>query len=324
MKRFSFCLVSLVALAARPGYGQTPPDAGAFAPAGATAAAARRIPVLFRGLSETDVVRIGPSGAEPREIMVSSEGVAQVDLDPGQTYHLAWGDPSNPDRIAFYLPKPAEGAAPVTPVECVLQRGQQSVPAQVWAYQWSPGEKERLDRLARLSARVAPARPAQPQEPVAAAPVRAPAAPAPSPEPDGRLAGLEANLTQMRDESERGIRLAQLLAGAALLLGLVALGAGIAFYASAWRTHRDATAQALEQTIPRTLRVQNQNITNVTRRLEAACKHWEHDRDTLRRGQELIASHAMARPEEAPLDETADLRREIADLRRQLSYPRGS
>jgi hypothetical protein len=60
-------------------------------------------------------------------------------------------------------------------------------------------------------------------------------------------------------------------------------------------------------------------VAQLSRRLDAARQQWEHDRDTLRRGQELLAAHVTPESRDPVQAELARLRRENEALRRQLA-----
>jgi hypothetical protein len=271
------------------------------------------VTVLFRGLTPGDELRLGPVDGELAEQAVGGDGTAQVELAPGTRYELRWGSAGREERLRFYVPKPAEGGTLPAPVEVPLRPGLRSLPATAWSgYAWAPGESERL----------APPRP--PARPPAPRPVPVPArapAPEPAPAPAPDLSGLATAESLQAAEAElRGeAQLSRLLALLGLAVGLLGLAAGLGFYAAAWRPHRAAVAEALERALPDALRAQSQEVAALGRRLDASRQQWEHDRETLRRGQELLASHVAPENRDPVREELARLRRENDDLRRQLA-----
>jgi hypothetical protein len=323
--RKSACMVIVLALAGSPAAaqlatggatsGQTQPTEPPVL--GATPAAPAPLTVVFRGLQTGDALRLGPADGEPAEQAVADDGSATVELAPGVRYELRWGSPGSEERLRFYMPRPADGAAPLAPVEVALRRGARGLPSSTWnSYAWAPGEAEKVT----------------PPRPPAPAPVPRPEREAPrvrEPEPTRPvvpdLSGLatKEELGVLEQELRREAQLNRLLAVLSLGLGVFALAAGLGFYAAAWRPHRAAAAEALERSLPDALRAQSQEVAAVGRRLDASLQQWEHDRETLRRGQELLAAHISPASRDPVREELDRLRRENDDLRRQLAGRRG-
>jgi hypothetical protein len=320
LRRLVLIAAVLVLGGAAPAGAQSPPDTGGSDQPAAVPPPPAKISLILRGLQPGDVLRLAPAGSELQDQTVTSDAVAQVDLDPGKTYQLAWGDADNPEKLRFYVPRPAEGAAPTAPLEYTLRHGARALPERVWNYAMPAGERARLVQ--------AVPRPAPPTVETHVEPQVVPARPAPAPprrdeaETQPAAAAPVPDLAAMREETERALRTAQALAGVALVLALAALFALLIFYVSVWNPHRRAIARALERSLPDALRAQSQELAALSRRLDTVCRQWEHDRDTLRRGQELLASHPAFRAA-GPADETAHLRRQLDDLRRQLARAGG-
>lgn len=318
---WTLTLLGTLALAGAAGAQQpgTGGDTSGNAPASPPAeSAAPQIPIQFRGLSGGEALRLAPAGGTLEDREVRSDGTAQTDLTAGQAYDLQWGAPDHPEKFSFYVPKPAEGAAPSTPVQIQLRHGMRGVPERVWnAYRWAAGEN---DQVARYTPPPAPAPAPKPTPPVETPRVTpAPVVTAPPvaittpPSTDFSSSSATAAVDELRSQ----LQLARLLAILGMALAFLTVIGGIAFYASVWQPHRAAMAQALERTLPDALRAQSQDVAALGRRLDAARQQWEQEREALRRGQELLASHP-ARGSDPVRDELAQLRRQLDDLRRQL------
>src|SRR5581483_6586671 len=83
----SIALLLLLLTAAAPLWAQAPADTGGASPGGSTP---QKLPAVFRGLSASDAVRVGPVGSDTPQNLVVTGGAAQADLDFGQAYELAW------------------------------------------------------------------------------------------------------------------------------------------------------------------------------------------------------------------------------------------
>src|SRR5689334_977674 len=89
-------LAACALLIAGPVSAQTTPDSSQTTPTTSTAA---KIPMVFRGLSGSDTLRLGATGSESPPAVAVSGGAAQTDLDAGQAYDLQWGGPAAPERL---------------------------------------------------------------------------------------------------------------------------------------------------------------------------------------------------------------------------------
>jgi hypothetical protein len=120
------------------------------------------------------------------------------------------------------------------------------------------------------------------------------------------------------EELRADLNVARLLAILGLSLAFLAIGGGLIFLGAAWQPHRRAVSQTLERSLPDALRAQAGEVTALSRRLDEARAQWQAEREALRRGQELLASHGGPRPADLDRDELARLRADLEALRRDL------
>jgi hypothetical protein len=311
---FIAALGALTLWMAGPAAAQTTPDSGETS---APVAGPARLPVVFRGLSSTDTVRVGPIGSDTPENAAVTGGSAQSDLEFGRAYELQWGDATAPERLRYYVPRPADGGAPSVPVEIALRHGMRGVPDETWSYPWAPGENQKLAEYAPPpAAPVVTPRPQPRQRPATDVerPVQPAVAPGPNLEP--RVAALEAALPSLRGSDDTAARSAMVVGACSLALAAIALVAGLSFFFGVWRPHQAAVSQALQRSLPNALRAQSQEIATLNKQIDATQRQWEQDRDALRRGQELVAAHAMPRP--GAVSEADALRRDLDEVRRSV------
>lgn len=282
-----------------------------------------QLSLALRGLTPGQILRLGVTGSDLEEKVVSAVGPTEVAVEFGKGYDIAWGNPESPTRARFYVPRPAEPTAVASPLEIDLRRGARSLADQISrAYDWGAGENR---NVAAFRAAVITERPQR-------SPTTTEGTGTPAPSRDStvatdlqrlesRLAAVESTRLASSAPAEGAGRLGEMLAILGIALACLSLAALVGFVAGAWRPHREAVTQALERTLPDALRAQSQETAKMGRRLDAIHQQWEHDRDALRRAQELLAAHAGSGATDALRSDVSRLRQEIEQLKGSSGRP---